>query len=276
MRISHRNKKSNESTLTITERFPFPFESIPLKISGMPDAWFRLYALSAKPEELGRFVYVNFVAPAVRHLVSNRPRGPHKFRAAFINKIKHLSGYNYALIEYWLKRPEQERPKSIRKLIRDFEKTEASYSHSGQKLKLKAHEVTAYIMEKRFGKKREVYKIPNPWTDDPENFRRIYISRDGFRDYYRVFFRILKTVLGCIPDLPLSPEDPGIAILSCLRPTVSTSQNELVSAPAINHEIPPCTHANSSPIRPEHYKNSGCKITIPQIWTPSNEFTLLI
>ena len=122
MTVSQRNENSNESTLTVTERFPFPFESIQLKISGIPDAWFRLYALSAKPEELGSFIYVHFVAPAVRHLVSNCPRGPHKFRAGFINKIKNLSGYNYGLLEYWLKRPEEEWPRPIRKVVRDFEK----------------------------------------------------------------------------------------------------------------------------------------------------------
>jgi hypothetical protein len=56
MRISQRNKKSNESTLTVTERFSFPFESAPLKISGRPEAWYRLYALSAKLQELGNFM----------------------------------------------------------------------------------------------------------------------------------------------------------------------------------------------------------------------------
>lgn len=273
MRISQRNKKSKKSTLTVTEGFPFPFESIPLKISGMPDAWYRLYALSAKPGELGSFIYLHFVAPAVRHLVSNCPRGPHKFRAEFINKIKNLAGYNYSLLEYWLKRPEEEWPKPIRKVIRDFEKNEASYSHSGQKLKLKAHEITAYIMERRFGKRRKAYKIPNPWTDDAENFRRIYISKDGFREYYRAFLRILKTVLGSIPDLPLLPEDPGTTILSYLRPTVGTSQNEFVSAPAVNDEVLSCRDATSSTITPKH---SGCKIAIPQIRTPCNELTLLI
>jgi len=264
MRISQRNKKSNESTLTVTERFPFPFESIPLKISGRPDAWVRLYALSAKPRELENFIYVHFVTPAVRHLVSNRPRGPHKFCAEFINKIKNLSGYTYGLFEYWLKRPEEEWPKSIRKAIRDFKKEGTSYSHSGLELKPKAHEITAYIMEKRFGKMRETHKILNPWTDDPENFRRIYISRDGFRDYYRAFFRIVKTVLGCIPDLPLLPEDPGTAILSHLRQS-ATSQDELLSEPTANDKVLSCRHTNPSACRPKHHQNSGCKIAIPQI-----------
>ena len=229
MRISQRNKKSKKSTLTVTEGFPFPFESIPLKISGMPDAWFRLYALSAKPEELGRFLYVQFVAPAVRHLVSNSPRGPHKFRAAFINKVKNLSAYNHALFEYWLKRPEEDWPKSIKKVIRDFEKEGTSFSHFGQELKLKAYEITAYVMEKRFGKEREAYKILNPWTDEAENFRRIYISKEGFREYYRCFFRILESVVGRIPDLPILPEDPAMAILPHLRITRCTPANEAKS-----------------------------------------------
>jgi hypothetical protein len=276
MRISQRNKKSNKAPLAVTETFPFPFESIQLKISGTPDAWFRLYALSAKPKELRSFLYVHFVAPAVRHLVVKRPRGAHKFRAEFINKIKNLSGYNYSLLEYWLKRPEEEWPKPIRKVIRDFEKNETSYSHSGQRLKLKAHEITAYIMEKRFGRQRKTYKIPNPWTDDPESFRRTYISKDGFREYYRAFLRILKTVLGFIPDLPILPEDPGTAILSYLRPTLGSSQKESLSDPAANDKVLPCRDATMSTLRPNQYKNSGCKIAIPQIRTPCNEFTSLL
>jgi len=277
MRISQRNKKSNKSTLTVTERFPFPFESIPLKISGRPEAWYRLYALSAKPQEFGNFIYVNFVAPALRHLVVKRPRGPHKSNAQFINRIKNISGYNYCLIEYWLKQPNEEWPKPIRNVIRDFEKKGASYSHSGQRLKLKAHEITAYIMEKRFGKKRKTYKILNPWTDDPENFRRIYISRDGFRDYYRAFFRILRTALGHMPDLPISPQDPGAAILSQLKPTFCTSQNKSKSKPRqSDRPLSSCGNMDSFKFGSGPFRSSGCKIATSQIRIPCEQFGLLI
>jgi hypothetical protein len=190
MKIIQRNKKS---PLTIVENFPFPFEKIELKISGSPDAWYRFYALSVKPEELGNFIYVNFIAPAVRRLASERPRGCYKFKAEFIRRIKRLSAYNYCFFEYWLKKRDEERPDPIRKVLKEFEKS-GSYSHYGEKLKPKAHEITAYIMERDFGNERKTYKIPNPWTDDPDNFRRTYILNSGLVKYYRTYLKIFRNL----------------------------------------------------------------------------------
>lgn len=271
MRISQRNKKSNKSTLTVTERFPFPFESIPLKISGMPDAWFRLYALSAKPEELGKFIYVHFVAPALRHLVVKRPRGPHKSKAQFINRIKNISAYDYCLFEHWLKRPEEEWPRTIRKVIRDFEEREASYSHSGQTLKPKAHEITAYIMEKKFGRKRKAHKIQNPWTDDPQSFKKIYISKE-LRKYYRVCLSLLAIQYDPMPDLPISAEDPMEVISQYLNAALETPKHK----PVLTDQVTHYESIFSFNRRPRLHQNLGCKIAIPQIWTLCKESSLVI
>ncbi|NWG03609.1 MAG: hypothetical protein HXY44_12210 [Syntrophaceae bacterium] len=189
MRISQRNKKS---TLTVTERFYFPYESQYMKISGMPDAWYKLYSIATRPDELGTFIYTHFILPAVRHLNAKRPRGPHKSNAKFINKVKTLAAYNYCFLDYWLGKSREEWPEPIKKVVQEFEDEMGSYfPRTGKKKHPKALEIVAYMIERDFGEERQIHQTIKPWTDDIHNFDKVYVSGSGFVTYYKLYLELL-------------------------------------------------------------------------------------
>lgn len=169
-----RNKKS---PLTVEGEVPLSQgESLKLKISAPPETWETLYGLSSgRPEYVGNLIWLNFAKPASDHLNSPRPRGVHKGRDKFMFKMKELIPYVYYCVAYWLKEPQESWPKDFKKIIEKDENNFFGFSNRGKRKSYLPHEVTAYLMEKTYGEEREKNRL-KPWTDDPETFRKTFIS----------------------------------------------------------------------------------------------------
>lgn len=205
MKIKQRNKKS---ILTIEGKFPSPYENIKLKISAFPDDWYNLiYEFFGKPKHIEKpiFDYLKTVFDQVlNHILAERPRGVHSSMWEFTHKLKVRTAYIFCLLEYWLKKPEENWPESIKNAVKETPKIVGQHRKGIRKPKI--HEITVYIIERDFGKEREKNNPKsNPWTDDPENFRKTYISKNPFIQTYKPKEKDFeKAKIDLPPDLPIT------------------------------------------------------------------------
>jgi len=60
--------------------------------------------------------------------------------------------------------------------------------------------ITAYIMERDYGKEREKYKPrSSPWTDDPEGFKKSYILNSPYMKGVKMNFKELEEAIWSDP-----------------------------------------------------------------------------
>ena len=207
----------------IEESFPPPHENIKLIIIANDDDLTRLGTdYQENPEKLGELLLNHFIAPGVWEIINRfgmgaPPRGIHKTTSAFIQKMRICAPYTFFLIDHWLKRPQEKWPRSIKKVIGEFDqKKPSNLSRSGKRKKPRAHEVTAYLMEKAFGKEREENNpASSPWTKDPDGFKKTYILRSNLTKGIKLKLKDLEdSGIELSPDLPITTEKPWEAIPS--------------------------------------------------------------
>lgn len=216
-----KKSRTKKSPFLIEETFPPPHENVKLIIIGSLDDLNDLGGdYSENPEELGKLFLNHFIGGGVWGIINrfgfgNPPRGVHKRIWEFTQKMKIRAPYTFGLIDYWLKRPQEKWPEPIKKVIKAFE-VFSIVPRSGKRKKPKAHEVTAYIMERDFGKEREKNNpSSNLWTDDPDGFKKTYISRSHFTNWMKIKLKDLEdSGIELSPTLPITTEKPSEAILS--------------------------------------------------------------
>jgi len=231
MRIKRPRYKN--SPLSIEETFPPPHENVKVIIiahlGDLSDLAIDYYETL---EELGKIFLNHFLDRACYEIVTRfglgkPPRGVHKKTWEFTQKMKTRAPYTFGVVDYWLKKPQEKWPKSVKKLINEFEDQLPTYAPLfGRKKKPKAHEVTAYIMERNFGKERAKNKpTSNPWTDDPEAFRKTYILGSHFMNWVKMKLDDLEKAGIKLPhELPIISEKPSALIFSLFsNPSVTSS-----------------------------------------------------
>ena len=181
MEIKTRWKRTKRGRLLSAEGdfllLPPPGEDLTLEISASPGAWRALYIMSfAKPGDIVNIV--RNLSKATYDYISVKPT-----REEFVDKIRRYAAYVYCWAEYWLKRREDEWPESLRKLVRKLGKHE----YHGRKQRPKPQRVTAYIMERDFGKEREAYGL-RKWTKDPA-FGRTFILNNKYAKFVKKICR---------------------------------------------------------------------------------------
>ena len=96
--------------LEATARISPPFNS---------DQWWAAFAMPA--EELGRYVQRYFIKPVLDFVSKEPERGIHKGRTSFMDGAKAVAGYTFVAVNYYLKRPREEWPESLKERVRWLE-----------------------------------------------------------------------------------------------------------------------------------------------------------
>jgi hypothetical protein len=182
MDIKTRWKRTKGTRLLSTEGTFLPLspprEDLTLEISASPDTWRTLYIMSlAKPEDIVSMI--RNLSKAAFDYISAKPG-----REDFVDKMKRYAAYVYCWAEYWLKKPQDEWPEPLRELVQKLDKD----AYHGRKERPKPRRVTAYVMEKDFGKERGKYHLKK-WTKDPEAFARAFISNNKYAKFVKAICR---------------------------------------------------------------------------------------
>jgi len=182
MDIKTRWKRTKSTCLLSTEGtflpLPPPRKDLTLEISASPDAWRTLYIMSfAKPEDIVSMI--RKLSKTTFDYISAK-RG----REDFVDKIKRYAAYVYCWTEYWLKKPQNEWPESLKELVRKLGK----YPHHRRNERPEPRRVTAYIIEMDFGKEMEKYHL-RKWTKNPESFGRTFISNNKYAKFVKTICR---------------------------------------------------------------------------------------
>ena len=155
-------------------------QCIPLKIIATSEAWgeMRTFYLE-KPGLFASDIYSQFIEPVVgvfgKRAYEKKLRGKHKGSASFVDEIKISACWLNAFLSYWSKKQQKEYPACIRFKIDKVDKSKIIKT-SG---KFKPIALTAYILEKIYGKEMKRYNI-YPFFNNLENFRITYIQGCSF------------------------------------------------------------------------------------------------
>lgn len=131
---------------------------------------------------MGVLFYLFFAKPAFEYLHLTRGRGIHSGREEFMLKMRLGIPVIYSWVYLWLREDEQFWPDSLKQIVRDMKKER---KYNGRRMKPKALEVTAYIMEKQFRHERRKQGFKHKWTDDLDTFRKNFISKNEFVNFYK-------------------------------------------------------------------------------------------
>jgi hypothetical protein len=179
-----RQKRNGE--IEVTQEIPIPvsqhkFHNIKLKVSTSRRSWINLYNLSFEKEErLGKLIYLNFVEPAFSFIKPGpRFRGINRGREVFVLRMKERIPPIYYWIFWWLKEPPGNWPAGLKELVKETK----DYCMVGKRPP-NAADVTAYLCEKYYGKKRKENGLSG-WIIDPDQFRRTFISNSEVAKVYK-------------------------------------------------------------------------------------------
>jgi len=163
---------------------PSLHKDLSLEISASPDGWRTLYIMSfAKPEAIVKIVR-DLSKAAYDHISVGPRRGIGRRKEDFVNKVKRYAAYVYCWACHWLEKPQDEWPEPLREIVTKMDRS----ARHGAKKEPGPQRVTAYIMERDFGKERKKY-YPKSWTEDPEGFRRTFISNNNYARFVKIICR---------------------------------------------------------------------------------------
>ncbi len=188
MDIKTRSKRAKDSDLLSAEGtfllLPSPHKNLSIEISASPDAWRTLYIMSfVNPGDIVNIIR-NPSKAAYDHISLESGRGIDRSEEDFVNKVKRYAAYVYCWALYWLKKPQDEWPEPLKKIVNKMGK---SAYHKSQKTP-QPQRVTAYIMERDFGKERKRYRLKK-WTENPEVFGRMFILNNKYASFVKVICR---------------------------------------------------------------------------------------
>ena len=159
MDIKTRRKRTKDIDVLSAEgtflSHPPPHKNLSIEISASPDAWRTLYIMSfGNPGDIVNIIR-NLSKAAYDHISVGSGRGIDRSKEDFVNKVKRYAAYVYCWALYWLKKPQDEWPEPLKTIVNKMGK---SAYHRSQKTP-QPQRVTAYIMERDFGKERKTYHL---------------------------------------------------------------------------------------------------------------------
>jgi len=207
-------KSSTGSTkrgLRYRRNFPTSRGTIGIAISTPQKGWIILSNQTF--EDRLKFIH-DFLSEAfdrieVRSFYGTLPRGMHKGRREFEERVRWLASYTWYFVDNLLKNPRPEMKEFAENLIGEFEKDPQKIEHTKKlkKKKPKAHKVAAFIMKNIFERERRKHRLA-PWGGSEDDFKRTYIDPRRLRSrFYRTRLKNLSISLRSIIQLPLG-EDP--------------------------------------------------------------------
>jgi len=178
-------RKKRNGEIEVTQEIPIRSDKIKFKISASRESWLTLYSLSiGSPKHLRDLVYLNFTEPVCRFIdLGPRFRGINRGREDFVLKMKASIPSIYYWVFWWLKEPSKNWPTDLGRLVEEIKAQ--PWNISGRRRIPNAAEVTAYLFEKDFGKERRKNGLLK-WTDNPERFRRTFISNSEFAKFFKI------------------------------------------------------------------------------------------
>ena len=185
MDIKTRRKKTKDRDLLSAEgtflSLPPPYRNLSIEISASPDAWRTLYIMSfGKPGDIVNIIR-DLSKAAYDNITVGSGRGITRSREDFVNKVKRYAAYVYCWAFYWLKKPQNEWPEPLKTIVTKMGKSAYHRSQKGPQ----PQRVTAYIMERDFGKERKNYHLKK-WTENPEVFERTFILNNKYARFVKV------------------------------------------------------------------------------------------
>jgi len=184
-----RNRTKRGLEIEVDNCFPAPFKDLKLEISASPNAWKTLrYLYVEKTEVFLETIYRKFILPGFYESIVKPPRGIHSKRWDFNQKIKGTAPYTYSLVDYCLGKQEEDWPMTFKQIVKEYENQGLiSRSHYGKKLKPKAYELTAFILEKAYGGERKKFGPKSePLTLRGYDFKKIYINPKRSRELLKL------------------------------------------------------------------------------------------
>jgi hypothetical protein len=180
-----KTQRTKKSPLSIDAGFPTPYETVKFKIRITPDALKSLYFLSlGEPKAVGETV-AHILEPWYNTLARKPGRGIHSGREAFTVRIKIIIAYIDSRVTYWFRIKRKRWPEPLRDTIKEMVEQLQKDRSSGKidRVRISPHKITAFIMEKYYGKERRLHGLLK-WTDNPERFRKAMIDDNEFTKWF--------------------------------------------------------------------------------------------
>ncbi len=146
---------------------------INLKIVVSPEDWEKLwwYCLDHF-DDFAKELWRNVIYPKGKEFESKKgARGKHKYRKAFVQRMKTEAGWLFPFFSFWCKLPLEKWPDYLKKLLTMAKKDEHIVKRNG---KYDPQSLTEYSLTRIHGKDIEKFKL-RPFND-PFNFYLTYIQ----------------------------------------------------------------------------------------------------
>jgi hypothetical protein len=183
-----RPRRTKKDKITI-KNFIDHKNSIELTITASPQDWQRLnQLLSENNEEFAKDFHHKFIRPVLyKEILPKKPRGRHRDANILLREIKYNSGELHQFFSYWCKKPREEWPNYLSRLIEIIGKAGQEIHIKRRNGKYGPKELTLYVMEEVYGKTAKKYGL-KPF-EDPNNFYIKYIYGSGILKYHKENFR---------------------------------------------------------------------------------------
>lgn len=154
-------------------------KGIVLKAMARPEEWKKIESfILDHPDWFGLEFHSHFANPAVLEISEkNKPRGMQKKIYHFVNDIKIPVGILYAFFSYWCRKPLEEWPDYLQRLVEMIKKYDwFDYVFKGQRGTNRPYRLTRYCIEKAYGE--TINSLGLKLFDDPKNFLETYVHAD--------------------------------------------------------------------------------------------------
>jgi hypothetical protein len=167
--------------------------TIELKVSASPGNWKKLEQFFYQdPEGFAYDFFSHFISRALEEIPGKKPRGRHKDREALVKEIKTAAGWLYVFFYYWIKKPLEDWPDYLKRLLVIVKKEGINLDYRKHRTQYKSIDLTLYCVEKIYGETAEKCGLLpiSRYFRDPEPFKITYIH--DYRRPTRIRDRYIK------------------------------------------------------------------------------------
>jgi len=162
--------------------------SIHLLVRASSEDWRKLVSLPVGVQDGVFHKILSEVRSKVKDSDRNLPRGLSRDEFDFVQKMKLIALFTSGIIK------NQSGTDFYNKLVGEYGVKIGG--HYGRKSNPKIHELTAFVLDKIVAKEKIKYSIRRNWTEDPDNFRRIYLDWSKVKKHFEFYFMGQKKDFG--------------------------------------------------------------------------------